>query len=76
LRPSTNVVIYVLFVILGVSTHLAIIAAAAFFPNRSQASLERSLRWLQEHNRVIMIALGLVFGGWFLVKGLHGFGIF
>jgi len=25
---------------------------------------------------VILIALGLVFGGWFLIKGLHGFGIF
>ena len=61
---------------LGVSTHLAIIAAAAFFPNRSQAFLDGSLRWLQDHNRVIMIALGLVFGAWFLVKGLHGFGIF
>lgn len=72
---STNVINYVLFVVLGVSTHLAIIAAAAFFPNKSRAALDRSLRWLQDHNRVIMIALGLVFGGWFLVKGLHGFGI-
>ena len=72
---STNAVTYIAFVLLGVSTHLAIIAAAAFFPKRSAAFLDGSLRWLQDHNRVIMIALGLVFGGWFLYKGLHGFGI-
>jgi len=72
---GVNAVTYTAFVLLGFSTHLAIIAAAAFFPNQSRASLDRSLRWLQDHNRVIMIALGLVFGGWFLIKGLHGFGI-
>ena len=60
---STNAVTYIVFVLLGVSTHLAIIAAAAFFPNRSRAFLDGSLRWLQDHNRVIMIGLGLVFGG-------------
>ena len=75
LPRSTNAVTYTAFVLLGVSTHLAIIAAAAFFPNRSRAFLDRSLIWLQDHNRVIMIGLGLVFGGWFLYKGLHGFGI-
>ena len=72
---SANIVTYVVFVVLGVSTHLAIIAAAAFFPNSSQGILDRALRWLQDHNHAIMIALGLVFGTWFLVKGLHGFGI-
>lgn len=72
---SANFATYITFVLLGVSTHLTIIAVAAFFPNRSRAFLDGSLRWLQDHNRAIMIALGLVFGGWFLYKGLHGFGI-
>ncbi len=72
---SVNVVTYTVFVLLGVSTHLAIIAAAAFFPNRSQAFLDRSLRWLQDHNRGIMISLGSVFGVWFLIKALTGFGV-
>jgi hypothetical protein len=72
---SANFAIYTAFVLLGVSTHLAIIAAAAFFPKRSAAFLDGSLQWLQNHNRIIMIVLGLVFGGWFLYKGLHGFGI-
>ena len=72
---GANFATYIAFVVLGVSTHLAIIAAAAFFPKRSAAFLDGSLRWLQDHNRVIMIVLGLVFGGWFLYKGLHGIGI-
>ncbi len=72
---SANAANYIAFVLLGVSTSLAIIAAAAFFPHRSAAFLDAVLRWLQNHNRVIMIALGLVFGGWFLYKGLHGLGV-
>jgi len=72
---SANFANYIAFVLLGVSTSLAIIAAAAFFPNRSAALLDASLRRLQHHSRVIMIALGLVFGGWFLYKGLNGLGI-
>ncbi len=72
---SANFANYIVFVLLGVSTSLAIIAAAAFFPDRSTAFLDAVLRWLQNHNRVIMIALGLVFGGWFLYKGLHGLGV-
>lgn len=72
---SANFANYIAFVLLGVSTSLAIIAAAAFIPDRSAAFLDAVLRWLQDHNRVIMIALGLVFGGWFLYKGLHGLGV-
>jgi Sap, sulfolipid-1-addressing protein len=66
---------FVLFVILGVSTHLLIIAAAALFPQATRGPLDRCLRWLQRNNRAIMIALGLGFGSWFLYKGLHGLGI-
>lgn len=72
---SVNVVTYVAFVLLSASTHLAIVAAAALFPRRSQTYLDRSLRWLQEHDRVIMIVIGLGFGSWFLYKALHGFGV-
>jgi len=37
--------------------------------------LDRTLRWLQENNRPIMIVVGLVFEIWFGIKALHGFGI-
>ncbi len=74
-RPA-NIATYLVFVVLATSTHLAIVGAAAFFPSRSKTVLDAVLRWLQDHNRVIMIALGLVFGTWLLIKALHGFAIF
>ncbi len=72
---SANFANYIAFVLIGVSTSLVIIGAAAFFPTRSATFLDAVLHWLQGHNRVLMITLGLVFGGWFLYKGLHGLGI-
>ncbi len=75
LARSANAANYIAFVLLCVSTSLAIIAAAAVFPHRSAAFLDATLRWLQNNNRVIMIVLGLGFGGWFLYKGLHGLGV-
>lgn len=71
-----NIAGYILFVALSSSSHLAIVAAAGFFPQRSKGFLDGVLQWLQGHNRVIMIVLGLVFGTWLLIKALHGFGIF
>ena len=70
-----NVVSYLLFVALAASGNLLIVAMAAFFPQRSRSVLDRVLRWLQENDRPIMIVVGLVFGIWFGIKALHGFGI-
>lgn len=73
-RPA-NVITYISFVLLSVGTHLAIVVAAAAFPSRSEVLLNRTLCWLRDHNRVMMMVIGFGFGGWFLYKGLHGFGI-
>jgi Sap, sulfolipid-1-addressing protein len=70
-----NVVSYVAFVLLAMSANLLIVGMAALFGDRSRSLLDRTLRWLQENNRPIMIVVGLVFGIWFGSKALHGFGI-
>lgn len=75
LPRATNVLLYLGFVLLAVSPHAGIVAAAAFFPHGSEAILDRSLHWLQDHNRILVIGLGVVFGIWFLIKALHGFGL-
>jgi hypothetical protein len=72
---AANMVCYIVFVALAASGNLLIIGMAAFFPQRSRSVLDRTLRWLQEHDRPIMIVVGLVFGTWFGIKALHGFGI-
>jgi hypothetical protein len=70
-----NVASYVAFVLLAMSANLLIVGVAAFFPDRSRSLLDRILRWLQQNNRPIMVVVGLVFGVWFGIKALHGFGV-
>lgn len=72
---AANVVSYIGFVALAASGNLAIVGMAAFFPQRSRSLLDRTLRWLQKNDRPIMVAVGLVFGVWFGIKALRGFGI-
>jgi len=72
---ADNVATYVVFVALAATGNLLVIGAAALAPNRSRALLERTLRWIQRNDRYIVIGVGLVFGIWFGVKGLHGLGI-
>jgi hypothetical protein len=74
LGRTTNVIAYVMFVLLAVSPHLIIVGTAALFPQRSKVMLDGALR-LQDHNHGIMIAIGLIFGVLFVVKALGGFGV-
>ncbi len=66
---------YIAFVLLATSGNLIIIGAAAVFGDRSRAVLDRVLRWLQANDRPIVVVAGLVFGIWFGLKALRGFGI-
>lgn len=49
---------------------LIIITAAA--PNRAGQVLDTLQGWLEQNSRVITIGLSLVFGAWFVVKGVTG----
>jgi hypothetical protein len=62
-------------IVLAESIHLAILAVAFAAPSRADALLTRSSELLARYSRPIMIALGLVFGTWFLLKGLSGLGV-
>ncbi|OBH35865.1 hypothetical protein A5692_11150 [Mycobacterium sp. E342] len=73
-RPA-NVGSYVLFVALAASVNLLIVAVAAVFPDRSRTLLDQVLRWLREHDRPIVVVVSVVFGTWFAIKALRGFGI-
>lgn len=73
-RPA-NIGSYIVFVTLAASVNLFIVGAAAVFPERSRALLDRALRWLQEHDRPIVIAVSVLFGIWFAIKALRGLGI-
>jgi threonine/homoserine/homoserine lactone efflux protein len=74
--PATETaVVFLVFVVLAQSLHLAAILGAIVAPARAEVLLARIGDGLERHNRTIMIALGLVFGTWVLVKALTGLGV-
>jgi hypothetical protein len=75
LGRSTAILVFVVFVVLTVSIHLALVGVAVLLPSRADALLSRASDSLTRHNRVIMIAIGTVFGSWFMAKALHGLGV-
>ena len=66
---------YLAFVALALAPQLAALAFTLVAPGRARRLLERVAGRLQRDNRLIVIALGLVFGTWFLVKALRGLGV-
>ena len=75
LSRTSSILTFIAFVILAESIHLAVVGAAVVAPTRSTKILERAFEWLQRHNRVLVIILGVVFGTWFLVKALDRSGV-
>lgn len=68
-------VTYLVFVVAAASLHLAAIGIAVAAPARAGAALDGASALLERHGRVVTIGLGLVFGTWFVVRALAGFGL-
>jgi len=66
---------YLAFVVLAIAPQLVALALTLVAPNRAKRSLERIAGWLRRNNRMIVVAISLIFGTWFLVKALQGFGV-
>ncbi len=75
MSQAASIVTFLLFIALAESLHLAILVVAYAMPDRADAMLDQVAKLLERYNRVLVIALGLVFGTWFLVKALGGLGI-
>lgn len=67
---TAGVALYLLFVMATQMLVLPPIVAFAVAPEKSARPLAASQRWLQRHNRVIMIIVSFVFGAWFLLQGV------
>lgn len=63
---------YVIFVLGTMSLVLLPIIASAVAPRQSAQVLEKAMGWLERNNRVITIAVSLIFGVWFLIQGVTG----
>lgn len=75
LGQAGAVATFLVFVVAAESLHLAAIGTTILMPARSAVLLERASAALARFGRPIMIALGLVFGLWFLYKALVGLGV-
>jgi hypothetical protein len=73
-RPGATVT-FLGFVVLASSAQLALIGVALAAPRRAGVVLGGVSDWLTAHNRALMVAIGAVFGTWFVVKGLDGLGV-
>jgi hypothetical protein len=67
--------LFLLFVVLAESVHLTLVAVAYASPRRAVPALDRVTDLLARYNRPLMIGIGVVFGAWFLLKALVGFGV-
>jgi Sap, sulfolipid-1-addressing protein len=66
---------FLIYAVGAVGLHLGMLAGAVLAPARADVVLTRFSAALERYDRPIMIAVSLVFGMWFLLKALDGFGI-
>jgi hypothetical protein len=66
---------YLVFVLVAMSVHLAIVAMAYLAPDRASDVLARFSSSLTRYDRPITIGVGVIFGIWFLAKALDGLGV-
>jgi hypothetical protein len=72
---AAAVATYLAFAVLAVAPGLIAVAFAVVGPRRAGRRLEQAADWLRRNNRVMVVAVSLVFGTWFLLKALRGFGV-
>jgi hypothetical protein len=72
LSQVENILAFLSYVLLTIVLPLIPIVLYAVSPQRSAVTLERMGKWLEVHNRQIVIAVSSIFGVFFLFKGLTG----
>ena len=75
LGTQASVLTYLVYAVSAASVSLAIIAVAYAAPDRAARLLDRIALTMERHDRAIVIAVGVVFGTWFLLKALAGLGL-
>jgi hypothetical protein len=64
--------LYLFYVLATQALVLPAILAYAAAPKQASRPLKAAQTWLERHNRVIVITGSLIFGVWFLYKGVNG----
>ncbi len=72
LDSTTSVTLYLLYILAAQIFGLLPILMYAVAPQQSARPLQAIQSWLERNNRVILITVSLIFGTWFLFKGITG----
>lgn len=73
-QPAATIA-FVVYVVLAQGILIGVVGMAYLLPARADAILDRVHELLERYNRAIMVAVGLLFGTWFLVMALEGLGV-
>lgn len=72
---QAGIATYLGFVALVTAPALVALVFRVAAPEPAGALLDRFAGWLQRNNRIILVAISLIFGTWFMLKALKGFGV-
>ncbi len=67
-----GILLYVLYMLLAQSLVLVVVGAAVFAPQKAGGFINRLYGLLERNSRTITIALSLIFGVWFVWRGING----
>jgi hypothetical protein len=70
-RPD-NAIAFLVFVLGAQFLVLIPILFSAVAPNQSKHFLEASSQWLERNNRMVVIVVSVIFGAYFIFKGITG----
>lgn len=72
LSRSENVVLFLIYLLGAASLLILPILFYAVAPQQAGTALEKARKWLERNNRPITIAVSVLFGIYFLAKGITG----
>lgn len=72
LERQASLVAYLVFIVGAQSLVLIPIVITAIAPKRSAQLLEAGNQWLAKNNRVIVVAVSVLFGAYFIYQGIVG----
>lgn len=72
LDPLTSLANYLLFILIALFLFFLLILVYVILGERSQAFMDGLFKWLKKNGQTILIVVFIVFGLYFLVKGIAG----
>lgn len=72
LGPQPSIALFLCYVLVAQAFGLIAVIGYALSPTRAGRAVIATRRWLERNNRLVMIAVYLIFGLYFLYKGITG----